>query len=635
MKINLRRCLAAISGGIVTVSMMSASAAPPSPEAALGLKPIQKDVEYQQVDADDVGSCEVRDIERGDWAGWEVMSPDGLVLRRFADTNNDKKVDLWCYFQYGVETYRDIDSNFNGKADQYRWMATAGTRHGIDSNEDGRIDTWKMISAEEATAELVQALATKDANRFAALLASGRELRAIGLSGDRYDRLVKKVERAAGKFRDFATTQTAIQTGAQWLQFASPRPGVIAEGEPGVEKDIIAYENAVAMFESGGKSSQLLVGTLIRIGETWKMVDLPVLATDGQPIAQSSGNFFTPGSGTGGDSIANSTADAATQALVSDLETIDGQLAQTSDPKKLSILNERRADVVEKLVAEAKTNSDRDTWVRQLVDTVSVATQSGAYPGGLKRLQALAKSLRGKDASLRAYAEFQLISTEYLARQSPDANFGEIQTWYLQQLNSFADRFPRAPESAQAKLQLGLSKEFEDKEKDALKFYKEVVRDFSGTPSAEKALGAVRRLESVGKTIELSGLTVDGKSVRLSQFRGRPVVLHYWATWCEPCKQDMKLLRSLQARYQRAGLQLVGVNIDNRREQAAEFLKGVSLPWPQLFAEGGLDDSPLAKQFGVQTLPTMMLVDARGRVVRHNVRAAELDEELQKLTKKR
>jgi thioredoxin-like negative regulator of GroEL len=95
----------------------------------------------------------------------------------------------------------------------------------------------------------------------------------------------------------------------------------------------------------------------------------------------------------------------------------------------------------------------------------------------------------------------------------------------------------------------------------------------------------------------------------------------------------MKLLRGLQARYQRAGLQIVGVNIDNQREQAAEFLSTNALPWVHLHEDGGLESSPLAKQFGVQTLPTTMLIDSKGRVVDHNIGAAELDDAIEKLLK--
>ena len=241
----------------------------------------------------------------------------------------------------------------------------------------------------------------------------------------------------------------------------------------------------------------------------------------------------------------------------------------------------------------------------------------------------------GDDKSLQAYADFEAIGAEYVVRQTPEADFAKVQEWYLDALTGFVDRYPRTPEAARAWLQLALSKEFEDKEKEALVYYKKVAGRFPGTDAGERAAGAVRRLESVGRRIELKGETLGGKSFDLAALRGRPVVIHYWATWCEPCKQDMKLLRRLQANYKRAGLQIVGVNVDATAEMAVGFLKDAPLPWAQLFEPGGLEQSRLAKTLGVQTLPTMMLIDPSGKVVRHNVRAAELDEELSDMLKKK
>ncbi|MCC9643942.1 TlpA family protein disulfide reductase [Rhodopirellula sp. JC740] len=629
-----------LGGGSLFLSTLlagPATAAAPSAAAALGLKPVQDDVEYEQVESGDVEKCEVQDIERDDWSGWEVLAEDGTLLRRFADTNGDKKVDLWCYFQYGVEVYRDVDANFNGKADQYRWMGTGGTRWGIDENEDGQIDRWKMISAEETTRELVHALSTADGNRFVSLLASPKELQSAGLDGERLEGLIKKASRAASNFKKFAANQRAIGRNAEWIQFAAATPGIVPADEAGVKKDVMAYENAVAMYESDGKSGQMLVGTVIRIDDAWKLIDLPVLADSGEPIAQSNGVFFTPGGLSSSLSTGSSAGNSQTQELVSALESVDSKMVSESDPKALAQLNEQRADIVEDLISAAETDAERETWTRQLVDTVSVATQSGTYPGGLKRLKALAASFRdsksGQTDAMRAYTEYQLIGTEYIARQTEDADFAENQVWWLEQLTEFADRYPRAPETAAAKLQLALSKEFEDKETEALKFYREVATDFRGTEAAERAAGAVRRLESEGKEVDLEGRTVQGKAFRLSALRGRPVVLHYWATWCEPCKNDMKLLRGLQARYQRAGLQIVGVNIDNQRNEAEGFLKTNALPWIHLYEDGGLEGSPLAKQFGVQTLPTTMLIDSKGRLVDHNIGAAELDDAIEKLLK--
>ena len=153
---NLRAKLSLL---LAIVSTLSQSwAAPPTAEEALSLSPVQQTVTYQRVSAEEQKRCTVRDIDSETWSGWEVRSGDGLTLRVFADTNADKKVDLWCYYQGGIEVYRDIDVNFNGKADQYRWLGTNGSRWGLDQDEDGTIDRWKSISAEEVSSELIGAV---------------------------------------------------------------------------------------------------------------------------------------------------------------------------------------------------------------------------------------------------------------------------------------------------------------------------------------------------------------------------------------------------------------------------------------------------------------------------------------------
>lgn len=608
-------------------------AANPSAKAALGLNPIQTDVDFEQVPADSVSRCRVVDIDYKDWVGWQVIAPDGTVLRRFADTNGDKKLDLWSYYKFGIEVYRDIDTDFDGKADEYRWLGTGGIRWGLDEDQDGTVDRWKQISAEEASAEVVAAVASGDADRFVPLLIDSAEIRSLGLGKTKASQIAAKASRAAKDFVQLSKQQKVISGDARWVQFAAATPGVVPSGTDGSTSDVVVYENVVAMYEQRSGSGQLMVGTLIKVKDAWRLVDLPSLGSDGEAIAQTTGNFFTPS--TARPAGVEGALGEATQQLVSELEEIDTKFAKAQTKAEIEGLHARRSDVIEELIAETSNSEDRATWVRQLVDTLTVAVQSDAYPDGVKRLRLIARKQAAGSPELQSYADFEAINAEYVTRQTPDADFAKVQEWYLDALNGFVDRYPRTPEAAKAYLQLALSKEFEDKEKEALAFYKKVAAAFPNTAAGEKAGGAVRRLDSVGRTIPLEGRTLDGGSIRLSELRGKPVVVHYWATWCEPCKQDMKLLRRLQANYKRAGLQLVGVNVDATQDMATEYLKDAPLPWPQMFAPGGLESSPLANALGVQTLPTMLLISQSGKVVRHNVRAAELDEELEKLTRRK
>ena len=276
------------------ISATSVRAARPSAADALELKPIQKEVEYDTPDADQAAKCTIAVLNSGQLSGWEVRDPDGRILRRFLDTNRDNKVDQWCYFRNGIEVYRDIDSNFNRKADQYRWLGTAGTRWGIDTDEDGRIDHWKTISPEEVSAEIIAALRTRDSRRYRQLLPTDTELKSLGLSTAMADRLRDKVTAAASDFEKYARAQKVVTNDTQWVNFGGSRPGIVPAGTDGATKDLEVYENTAAIVERDGTPSQVLLGTLVRVEDACA----PLICRKGcrkQRLVQCpTGSFFRP-----------------------------------------------------------------------------------------------------------------------------------------------------------------------------------------------------------------------------------------------------------------------------------------------------------------------------------------------------
>ena len=158
-----------------------------------------------------------------------------------------------------------------------------------------------------------------------------------------------------------------------------------------------------------------------------------------------------------------------------------------------------------------------------------------------------------------------------------------------------------------------------------------IATDFPKSDLAPKAIGGKRRLDSVGKTIPLAGKTLDGKQIDLArEGKGRIVLVHYWATWADPCKPDLETIKSLVAKYGKDGFAAIGVNLDTDPKTAMNYVRSEKLAWPQLYEQGGLDCS-LATNLGVLTLPTMILVGKDGRVINRSINAGELDAELKKL----
>ncbi|MBN1910778.1 MAG: redoxin domain-containing protein [Pirellulales bacterium] len=617
----------AVGIGLVAQAARGAS---PSAEAALKLAPIQKNVEYDQPDAQEAAKCQISSAKVGRHTGWVVEGPTGLILRRFLDTNGDNSLDQWSYYKDGLEVYRDIDADFDGKADQYRWFHTGGSRWGLDENEDGQIDQWKQISAEEVAAETAAAIAQQDAERFAKLVLTQEELADLGLGADRAKELARQIADAPKTFAQVASQQNAIGREAKWIQFSGGLPGVVPSGTDGSTKDLQVYENVTSIVQDSGKHAEIILGTLVKAGDTWRVVTAPRVVEEGAS-AMATGIFFQPAGGAR-PKMASNGPSPASQKLIDELEQIDKLLQAATSKDEKAKLNTQRAEKLEQIAQAAGSPEERSMWIRQMADMISAATQVGDFPDGPKALEQLYERLKQdkNDRELAAYVRFREITAEYTqAFQDPKPDVQKIQARWVKSLKQFIEDYPDTQETPEAMLQLAITQEFAGEEEDAKKWYARTAKEFPSAPAAKKAAGAVTRLESVGKPIRLRGTTPSGETVDLGQYRGKAVVIQYWQTTSDRAKTDMAALKELAAKHQ-SDLRVIGVNLDYNLKDLTNFLKEHRLPWPQIFEEGGLDSRP-ANEMGILTVPTVILVDQQGNVVRWNLEVAELDRELGKL----
>ncbi len=629
-RLAFRRSAAPFFAAAILVAALAATAsAQPTVEYALGLSPFQKNVDFDKVSAEDAKNCSIKMEKEGGVNAWVVRGPRGEVLRSFADTNGDRVVDRWSYYKDGAEVYRDIDSNHNAKADQARWLNAGGSRWGVDEDENGTLDAWKSLSAEEATAELVEALRSRDPAVLARLLPGKADLEAAGFAEPRLSELAGRVAAAQKSFPVVAAAaQKQLGAAVRWNNMLAPQPGVLPAGADGVAKDVVAYDNVVALVDAeGGKGGQVYVGSLVRVGDTWRPIDLPQVPGAQGELADSVG-FFSPRIADRGVGELGGQESEKLKPILAKLREIEGKLSASSAQGRPGLLAEQ-ANLLGQVVAAAEA-AEQPFWVKQLAETVAAGVQEGALPDGIDRLERLATAVAADD-SLAAFVAFRLASARYAANmQQSGADIGKVQSAWLDELKQFVEKYPKAPDAAEAMLQMGIADEFSGDEKQALARYTAIVTDFPESHSAKKARGAARRLESVGKPLALSGTAIDGKPVAIESLRGRPVLVHYWATWCEPCKVDIAQIRELYAKYGPKKFAVVGIALDSNKAELTKFLTAKPIPWPQLHESGGLDGR-LAEELGVLTLPTMILIDADGKVVDRNLVITDLEKKLDSL----
>jgi peroxiredoxin len=119
--------------------------------------------------------------------------------------------------------------------------------------------------------------------------------------------------------------------------------------------------------------------------------------------------------------------------------------------------------------------------------------------------------------------------------------------------------------------------------------------------------------------------SIDGKKVSLSDYRGKAVLINFWATWCAPCKIEMPWLVALRTQYAGQGFEILGVSEDDAdtpRTKLAKFGQEQGLNYPLLVG----DDAVSRKYGGVEFLPTSYFVGRNGKIVAETAGLVSKDE---------
>jgi thiol-disulfide isomerase/thioredoxin len=146
--------------------------------------------------------------------------------------------------------------------------------------------------------------------------------------------------------------------------------------------------------------------------------------------------------------------------------------------------------------------------------------------------------------------------------------------------------------------------------------------------------GIARRMGLPGNPIQVTGTLLDGSPFNWDAYRGKVVLVDFWATWCGPCRAEVPNVIKMYQAYHGKGFDVVGISLDEKPEDAKKYIEQTGIPWATLFNQDPAQrgwEHPLATYYGITGIPRAILVDQAGNVVSMMARGQNLEVELRKL----
>jgi len=121
-----------------------------------------------------------------------------------------------------------------------------------------------------------------------------------------------------------------------------------------------------------------------------------------------------------------------------------------------------------------------------------------------------------------------------------------------------------------------------------------------------------------------------GEPLSIAKFKGKVVLVDFWATWCGPCVAELPNVLAAYKKYHAKGFEVIGISLDQDENALKNFIKEKGMSWPQYFDGKGWG-SKLGQKYGINSVPMTFLLDQEGKVVAKGLRGSSLDEQLAKM----
>lgn len=124
--------------------------------------------------------------------------------------------------------------------------------------------------------------------------------------------------------------------------------------------------------------------------------------------------------------------------------------------------------------------------------------------------------------------------------------------------------------------------------------------------------------------------SISGEKLSPAKYKGKVLLIDFWATWCRPCLAEMPHVQEVYRKYNEKGFEIVGISLDRNRSSLDSYLESNKIPWPQYF-DGKYWNNDIVQQYGVRSIPATFLIDREGKIRYKSLRGKQLEMAVEKL----
>lgn len=309
----------------------------------------------------------------------------------------------------------------------------------------------------------------------------------------------------------------------------------------------------------------------------------------------------------------------------------------------------------EKAAGQSPSDSHMTAAAAASEDSNKEMSSEEAYAAVLEDIKDAERSAMAKQDIEKVIATIEGKLTDFMKEypDSPEAQDAEFQLGVLfantdqpkravVHLKSYIDSKPDVDENKVAYAHFSLAEAYKSSGNfdQAKEQYRYLLNNFSDANPKMLAMArsnlddmdVIKQLAVGGEPIPFSVKDLDGKPLSIEKFKGKVVLLDFWATWCKPCLAEMPNVKRIYDMYQKEGFEIIGISLDSNRSALENYIKRNDIEWPQFF-DGAAWNNEVAQKYKVRSIPSTFLVDRSGKIRYKSLRGSQLARAVEQLLK--